>query len=329
MANSNSGRQNVYSAAIYFQLGIPHRGLIARVVREAVLDVIGNPLKSYDAAALAVRVRGILQRYRATLGGMIEAGHLDTRRALKLGNCRPAGFHATPHLRPCDVAAFCPWCWGRRAAEHWLRVQASLFPLSSVRKRGERAAVDLVLTTRWLSVAQVADYIPHGHLACLIDERLIRNQSRPGPGYLGSRRCEMDRLRRQFLWGIEGLVLSVAYGRAGDAQGWRAGVRQLFAVPAGGEFAMRPPEWGDDGTVAIRIERIATPNRTQAARAVARLFRYPRGLLGVGRRRGHAGALARYLDAVAGRKLWSAYGLPTVASRAGGGAEELPNVRNL
>lgn len=138
----------------------------------------------------------------------------------------------------------------------------------------------------------------------------------------------MDRLRKQFLWGIEGLVLSVAYGRDGKPQGWRAGVRQLFAVPAGGAFAMRPPEWGDDGIVAIRIERIATPNRTQAARAVARLFRYPRGLLGVGRRRGHAGALARYLDAVAGRRLWSAYGLPTI-NRAGGGAEDFPRTRNL
>ena len=186
-------------------------------------------------------------------------------------------------------------CWSRRAVESWLKVNAALFPPDREGKRARAAACDLVLATRGIGPEEVGDY--EERLKGVLDERLARRGD-CGPQLLGSRDLERRRLRRGFIWMIEGLVVDVAY-RGSRVRGWMVKVRQLFAVPAGAAFDVP----------GASVRRIPTPTRREAAHAVVELCRYPRGLL-VTAAGGPAPArvVEKYLETTFRRWLWAACG---------------------
>jgi hypothetical protein len=277
---------------IHFRLGKPHRGYIGLVSRGVSVYPAAHFRPGMDLKTVRGYAHSVILQYRAVLTSLVMAGKLSAAKAHLLGNCRPTGFHVKPHVHVCAFASLCPSCAARRAVEFWLQVDRALFPPLQGGKRGARAVCDLVYATRHIGPADVRVY--EGKLKGVLDERLADRWD-GGPQLLGSRSLEKRRLKRGFIWMIEGLVVDVSC-RESRLWGWTVAVRQLFAVPTGAEFEV-------PGSVTTRV---VSPTRRQVARAVVKLCRYPRGLLVAGNGQPTpAGVVAKYLTATRRRRLWA------------------------
>ncbi len=250
---------------IAFRLGEPHRGYLGQIERSVgTYTIVGRPAHPRLGVIHGLE-RECLKRYRAVLDGLAAAAVITQTQAHVLGNCRPAGFHAKPRLRMCGMSHICPHCASRQAADYWAKIDPALFPSPKGGERAPHATCDVVYALRRLGPGDIRRY--KNSLQDVLTARLSDRRF-AGPQLLGSRGLETRRLRRGFIWMIEGLVVDVAY-RKGRPFGWKMAVRQLFAVPTGAAFEV-------PGSVT---RRLVTPTRRQVARAVVKLCRYPRGLL--------------------------------------------------
>jgi hypothetical protein len=304
-----------YRRYIAFELGEPHRGYPGIVARSVGPHSILGPPPDPRLGAIRAMTWEVTRRYRAVLDSLVAAGRLPQGEAHLLGNCRPAGFRVRPAQHACTLVNFCPHCLTRRAVEFWTWIDAARFPPDGGGKRARAAACDLMLTSRRIGPDDVRVY--DDGLPSVVAERLAARWD-GGPQFLGSRSLEMRRLRRHFIWAIEGLVVDIAY-RGARPRGWNVAVRQLIAVPAGSEFPSPAREGMDDFPVHLR--RVETPTRREAADMVIRLCRYPRGLLGGGGRTPPAAVVDHYLDTIHRKRLWARYkglSLPAAPSKLDG-----------
>jgi hypothetical protein len=288
---------------IEFVFGAPHGGHYGLVERLAVLrPPIGcthgpssrRALLRHIAAATAINRRA-LQRRR--LDGQLAAGADYLRRA----DCRPAFVAASPRVGFCHCPDSCVHCWARRAVTTWQRVDAALFPGAGRRRRPRAAPYDLVLARRVYEKAALRPYLVDGtpDLAAAFADRCA--DRRTPSDRLPARGLELRRLR--WAGALDLVVADVAWRSAGGAPAgrWWLEVRQVLAVEPG--RAVDVP--------GARARRLATPGRREVARAVARFWRYPRGLALKGDTREPPSArwVAKYLDAREGRRLFAARGI--------------------
>ncbi len=186
-------------------------------------------------------------------------------------------------------------------------VEDILFPKDPDGKRPAAAAYDLVTARRWYSGPALAPYVVDGamDLAGIFRDRCSTTKA---AGSIPARHPEFRRLDAA---GILDLSVAEPVWRGGRG-GWAITLRQVFVMPPGAEVDIP----------GARIQRVEAPGRKDVAAAIARLWRYPRGLVvadtGAGKRLPPPSAwVAKYLAARQGRRLFSTRGIFYGASNVG------------
>jgi hypothetical protein len=274
-----------------FEFARPHYGYYGFVERTSVLTPVVRHRRGAPRPPVAELAQRLVLACRASLRARSAAGEFDETRCRTMGNCRPVCIVVKPQTNFCKQSHICPHCWSRRAADSWLRIDRALFPQREDGTRPRKTAYTLVVARRFFGVAALAPY--QGALSAVAADRtspLQFGQRRviPGRGY------ELKKLSP--VGSLDVLTLVPRYRKPA---GWQASLRQVFVVEPGREL--------DIPGAAIR--RIESPSRKQVAKAVARAWRYPRGLLLCGHKPAPVGIVANYLMACKGRRMWATYGV--------------------
>ena len=221
-------------------------------------------------------------------------------RWIRMLNCRPSAFIATPVGHACGVPTICPHCWGRAALATWHEVDDRLFPThpSSAgrlkarpgdqpptlrrRKRPRRPAfrADLVVIRRRLVYTFAADPYHPGHsLAEVIARRIGYPKRKALADRLNPDRADdITALRRAgVVGGLE--VLRVDRDPRDPALRWRLQCRQVLVAPAGTDPLQPALNGLPGGWETCRAVAVPATRRAVVA-AVAWAYAYPRFLLG-------------------------------------------------
>jgi hypothetical protein len=271
-----------------FRYGRPHHGYYGLVELRAVFKSLGSRKRSMAGSAAAGLARRASFLYRAALLARSQAGQFDWVRCHDLGNCCPAFVAVRPKTKCCNQPHICPFCWARRAVAVWRRIDLALFPQREDGTRPGRCDYSLVLTSRTCGPAVMGKRPAVAIVDRTSDRKLGPSGALPGRGY---------EIRQLAPAGALDVLTIDIRGRVKAA--WVASVRQLLVVDPGRELVIP----------GARIKRIESPTRKQVAKAVAWAWRYPRGLLLRKRKPAHPAAIAVYLAACKGRRMWATYGV--------------------
>ena len=284
---------------IAFRIARPRPSLIARVGVDAVLyPLFGRVRRPDRRVADAHRLIALWRDRVAELArhGWDPApgrGSAATARRLRrLRNCSPPFVAAHPPSS-CGLGSLCPHCSAREAMRVWRFADAVLFPPEpgSGRRTGEPAC-GLVETARLHRLPGTDPRL----LAAFLADR-VRRPPRGMPTGPYYRPHEI----RQYplLGGHEAIAVSAADEGRGPGP-WEVHIRQLLAVAPEHVGLLQPPPYRN---IRIKVVRHDRPDRTDLARAVARLCRYPPWLL-----RGDPAQVVAALAARAGLRLGAAFG---------------------
>ena len=274
------------------QAAMPKAAKRIRKFYARFLDAAAVPLSRYflEYAPPVIRTRDYADRQQYAQWRLRNARY-----------CRQALYwHPAGHVF-CNLAEVCPFCCGRSAGEAWDRVSAHLFPPAADGSRPETAAFDLVATTRtvWHAPGDLAEFF-RARLAARRNSGLVGVQGRY-PEIAGMK-CPAA---------YDVMTTQTIAAPADDGKvvpRFETTIRQLFAVAPGEAFGAYPPS---DVIGGVVVSRIPTPNLLAAADAVARLCRYPRGLIippkGIDPAI-HARGVVYFLECRRRRQLWVPYG---------------------
>jgi len=288
-------------------------------MRAVMNPILGRRKTDFDKTRTIESVLELRRRFQARVLSLHEVGwskvcapphaeeHGHESNAAKgrlqaMLHCYPTFVQSRPVNRLCGFADLCPFCWARRTASAWLRIEHGFF-------RDPRTTAGLVAacppppTTTvgrpvMLSMAPrpTVGLIPRNPNFDLVERRTtwfvpvaVRGSVHEGfPTWYAGRMgklpewAHLDRTRE-----IKGLLaraagrptgvhefLAVAPTQRDDLPHWQVVARQILLVPRGCPLVEAdPPRW------RVKSTRLENPSRRDVAAAVARAHRYPAFLL--------------------------------------------------
>jgi hypothetical protein len=260
----------------------------------------GNRSNIYELPRRSIPDRGTtrpldaeqtLTAIKRRYGGGVFGSHAELARLVR---CRPAFASVKPVNDFCNHD-LCVYCWARRARDCWLETDPLLFAVPPGKKyRRRRFPCDLVCVNRIFQPPDLKAYRgdKQTDLAAILADRCSDEYRTVGP--LPRRSPEMRGL--EYLGALDRLAVIPQWK---SPEGWRIELRQVFVVEPGGQLKLP----------GSRQRRFENPSRKKFAKAIAWLWRYPRGFLIAGRQPHRSSVISRYLEARKGRRLSAAYGL--------------------
>ena len=277
-----------------FRFQRPFRGYAELCQVNAVLTPVFGLNRKQTGQSILARAGAISRWQRDSLQARNVAGVLSAEQLDRLGNCRHAFGLVIPKTNYCNQAHLCVHCWARRATEVWSRIDYAMSPVREDGSRPRRSPYSLVVTSRVFGPLTAVAYKGEGGAAGVVAARASRVRAAAGEPIDG-RGYEMRKLAPAGAVNI--LTLSPHYA---SPRGWDFRLRQVLAVDPASEFVLP----------GARIRRFESPTRKRVARAVAWAWRYPRGLLlAPGGGPASPTVVSKYLEAIAGRRLWAGYGM--------------------
>lgn len=262
---------------------VPHT-FAARIQRAAVLYRLES--MAHSPAEIVEKTLSLVTKWRARLSRLQDGGWLprnDAGGSVFARNCPPSFAFMRPHLRPCRMSHFCPFCYARWVAEVWARVDAAFpnprdeappdhsriadggeIPGEIVVSHGRRAA----LSTEELAGLQGREFPFH-----LVERRYVRQLAcgdAPAEDFIRQAMQHVIRQRRPQIekYGPIGAFQFVTF-EPDQWDSWRVHYRTLAMIRAD----QPTPGWRG------RVARIEQPTRKEIFKAVARVCTYPGGLL--------------------------------------------------